>query len=125
MLSGLLLGSVRSAGPGLSDSFVESLGGVRLSPSSYFPEAIMQLSQVHLQDHLELVRVAAQFHHFPAWVQLPEFDQHCLTHIGLSSEKEDFLLFANHLLNAGKVSEATRVLEECQSFNCPVIYRQK
>ena len=65
----------------------------------------------------------SQFNHFPSWVQLPLFKEHCLEHLSCSSEKKEFLTFSKKLLENGDDQGAIAVLESCSKFDWPETLR--
>ena len=71
----------------------------------------------------ELIHLAANFNHFPSWILLPDYHNLCLSHLETSLKKQEFLMFAQKMIQLKNVPKAITILEKCQKFHCPEIFR--
>ena len=118
IISGMLLAT-------LDQRFLSSipLHTIILSPSSCYPDLLMCLSGLDPKTMDGFTKTAAQFHHFPAWVKIPEFEPLCYDHLSQSNEKTDFMLLARQFLSEENIPDAVKILKSCSRFNCPLIFR--
>ena len=121
ILTGLLLSQLRKNGILIN----QALTYTQLSPSFYQPDTIFQYS-FHLNQTItshDLLWLASAFNHLPAWVLLPEFFQVCHSSFKTPRLKNDYLLFAKALLQAGETTATIHFLESCLEYQWPEIPR--
>ena len=121
ILTGLLLSQLRNRGILIN----QALAYTQLSPAFYQPHTVLQYS-FHLNQPItsyDLLWLASSFNHLPAWVLLPEFFQVCHSYFKTPRLKNDYLLFAKALLQAGETTDTICLLESCLEYQWPEIPR--
>ena len=96
---------------------------IPLSPSFYQPATIYEYSSLVSSDSCELVQLSSQFHHFPSWTLLSEYQSHCLNQLTVSTNKQEFLLYTQKRIQANDRLGAISVLESCKHFKWPEVFR--
>ena len=94
-----------------------------LSPAFYHPGCLKHYLAITTGSKIDLLPLLAQFNHFQAWVQLPEYEQQCVAHLSTSSNKTEFLYYVKKNLELGNKEKATHMLEQCTKFQWPEVFR--
>ena len=119
VLSLLILSSLNSAGAVLNSEMSHH----HFSPSFYQPATLHLYSNMVTCNSKEFLYLAANFNHFQTWILLPEYENLCLEHISSSSQKKEFLMYAQRMIKNKNIPEAVRILESCVQFQRPEIFR--
>ena len=118
-MSLLILRSLKAAGLTLTNQTVPEV----LSPSFYQPATLYEYSNLIPVDSRSILEISAQFNHFHSWAILDEYQTQCLAHLATSTNKNEFLLYAQKRIQASDRKGAIDVLESCKASQWPEVYR--